>query len=133
MVICVHRQPPVEVAVLIDDHGRIDSNVGAPGASGWFNGDFNYDGKINIDDYGIIDSNIGQQSVFVSASRTADAGLPPLYERESTDDELPVQFKSRASSTAFWSGSDAAALHMLSGTIDDVLDEDLACACSAEH
>jgi hypothetical protein len=28
---------------------------------GWFNGDFNYDGKINIDDYGIIDVNVGIQ------------------------------------------------------------------------
>jgi hypothetical protein len=31
------------------------------GSSGWFNGDFNYDGKINVDDYGIIDFNVGIQ------------------------------------------------------------------------
>jgi hypothetical protein len=28
---------------------------------GWYNGDFNFDGKINIDDYGLIDSVIGAQ------------------------------------------------------------------------
>ena len=30
----------------------------ALGTSGCYNGDFNYDGKINVDDYGIIDSNV---------------------------------------------------------------------------
>src|SRR5207249_4485290 len=30
----------------VDDYGRIDFSVGL-GSSGWFNGDFNYDGKIN--------------------------------------------------------------------------------------
>jgi hypothetical protein len=44
----------------VDDYGRIDSNIGL-GTRGWYNGDFNYDGKINVDDYGIIDSNIGIQ------------------------------------------------------------------------
>ena len=29
---------------------------------GWYNGDFNYDGKINIDDYGIIDFNVTAQT-----------------------------------------------------------------------
>ena len=28
---------------------------------GWFNGDFNLDGKVDIDDYGIIDGNLNQQ------------------------------------------------------------------------
>jgi hypothetical protein len=41
---------------------------------GWYNGDFNYDGKINIDDYGIIDFNVTAQSgVFPTAG--GDAGL----------------------------------------------------------
>jgi hypothetical protein len=39
------------------DYGRIDSSVGL-NVAGWYNGDFNYDGKINVDDYGIIDSNV---------------------------------------------------------------------------
>ena len=43
---------------LID--GRIDLNIPL-GTSGWFNGDFNYDGKVNVDDYGIIDFNVGIQ------------------------------------------------------------------------
>jgi hypothetical protein len=39
-------------------------NVATPvasGLTGWSNGDFNYDGKINIDDYTIIDLNIVNQ------------------------------------------------------------------------
>jgi hypothetical protein len=44
----------------VDDYGRIDLNASL-GTSGWFNGDFNYDGKINVDDYGIIDFNVGIQ------------------------------------------------------------------------
>ena len=28
---------------------------------GWYNGDFNLDGKINIDDYGIIDGSVNAQ------------------------------------------------------------------------
>ena len=41
----------------------LDSNVGLwpsnNGVAAWFNGDFNYDGKVNVDDYVIIDANIG--------------------------------------------------------------------------
>jgi hypothetical protein len=34
--------------------------------TGWVNGDFNYDGKVNIDDYTtVIDANIGNQNGFV--------------------------------------------------------------------
>ena len=46
--------------ISVDDYGRIDFNVNL-GTSGWYNGDFNYDGKVNVDDYGIIDFNVGIQ------------------------------------------------------------------------
>ena len=39
---------------------NIDANANGA-ARGWFNGDFNYDGKVNVDDYGIIDSNVTTQ------------------------------------------------------------------------
>ena len=33
----------------VDDYGRIDGNVGSSGSIfGWYNGDFNYDGKIRL-------------------------------------------------------------------------------------
>ena len=38
----------------------------------WFNGDFNYDGKINVDDYGIIDFNIGIQGPAFSTAGGLD-------------------------------------------------------------
>jgi hypothetical protein len=41
--------------------------------SGWFNGDFNYDGVINIDDYGIIDVNIGIQGPPLTSAASAAA------------------------------------------------------------
>jgi hypothetical protein len=44
--------------------------------SGWFNGDFNYDGKINVDDYGIIDFNVGIQGAPFS---TASAQSNPAF------------------------------------------------------
>jgi len=31
--------------VSISDYGKIDFGISIPGASGWYNGDFNYDGK----------------------------------------------------------------------------------------
>jgi hypothetical protein len=46
--------------------------------SGWSNGDFNYDGKINIDDYAtVIDANIGNQNgVFPSSGGFAVTAIP---------------------------------------------------------
>jgi len=56
----------------VDDYGRIDFNVNL-GVAGWYNGDFNYDGKINVDDYGIIDFNVGIQGTpFFAASGVAN-------------------------------------------------------------
>jgi hypothetical protein len=46
--------------------------VNLPGISGWFNGDFNYDGKVNVDDYGIIDFNVGIQGPPLSSAPPAD-------------------------------------------------------------
>jgi hypothetical protein len=43
-----------------DDYSSIDFNFGT-GASGWNNGDFNYDGIISGDDYSVIDFNIRAQ------------------------------------------------------------------------
>jgi hypothetical protein len=43
--------------------------VNVQGSSGWINGDFNYDGKINVDDYGIIDFNISVQGPPLMATR----------------------------------------------------------------
>ena len=46
------------------------------GATGWYNGDFNYDGKINVDDYGIIDFNIGiQGAAFPTAGGASASSL----------------------------------------------------------
>jgi hypothetical protein len=39
----------------------IDNFVQVPGAWGYFNGDFNYDGFIDAGDYGIIDNNVQAQ------------------------------------------------------------------------
>ena len=44
-----------------DDYGRIDVNIPFAGVFGWFNGDFNYDGKVDLDDYGVIDYVVGIQ------------------------------------------------------------------------
>jgi hypothetical protein len=64
----------------VDDYGRIDSS--APlGIAGWYNGDFNYDGKINVDDYGIIDFNVGiQGSPFPTAGGSGGGGLSAVPE-----------------------------------------------------
>ena len=43
------------------DYGVIDNSVQFPGASGYFNGDFNFDGVIDAADYGIIDNTIQLQ------------------------------------------------------------------------
>jgi hypothetical protein len=45
---------------LADDYFQIDEGY-ATNASGWLNGDFNYDGKINADDYFLIDRNYARQ------------------------------------------------------------------------
>ena len=45
---------------------------------GWFNGDFNYDGKINIDDYGIIDGNV---NTTLTDGVAAVPGNPPRKAR----------------------------------------------------
>ena len=44
------------------------------GTRGWFNGDFNYDGKINVDDYGIIDFNVGIQGAPFPTGAGAELG-----------------------------------------------------------
>ena len=45
----------------IDDYIRIDNGIGNR-LTGWSNGDFNYDGKVNIDDYTqFIYANISNQ------------------------------------------------------------------------
>ena len=51
------------------------------GTSGWFNGDFNYDGKINVDDYGIIDFNIGIQGapLGVNPAAAGSASSPLMW------------------------------------------------------
>ena len=41
-----------------DDYSASDFAIFVPDASGWWNGDFNYDGIINGDDYSVIDFNI---------------------------------------------------------------------------
>ena len=43
---------------MLDDYGHLDSSIPL-GISGWFNGDFNCDVKINGDDCRIIDFNVG--------------------------------------------------------------------------
>ena len=43
------------------------------GTSGWFNGDFNYDGKINVDDYGIAGFNVGIQGPPMGTTMTTAA------------------------------------------------------------
>ncbi|MEO6437243.1 MAG: hypothetical protein ABIP55_15990, partial [Tepidisphaeraceae bacterium] len=44
-----------------------------------YNGDFNYDGKINIDDYGIIDFNVtAQGSPFSTAIAATPGAAGPL-------------------------------------------------------
>jgi len=53
------------------DYGRMDLNVNL-GTADWFNGDFNYDGKINVDDYGIIDFNVGIQDAPFPTGAGAD-------------------------------------------------------------
>src|SRR4030095_13836179 len=58
-------------------YGRIDQGIAAQ-LTGWSNGDFNYDGKINVLDYApIIDSNISTQGpAFPSAGAVGrDGGL----------------------------------------------------------
>ncbi|HYO09279.1 MAG TPA: hypothetical protein VER17_09925 [Tepidisphaeraceae bacterium] len=45
-----------------DDYFAIDSKIKAPGAHGWWNGDFDHNVRLDGDDYFIIDSNIGRQS-----------------------------------------------------------------------
>jgi hypothetical protein len=64
----------------VDDYGHIDSSVVLSGVSGWFNGDFNYDGKINVDDYGIIDFNIGIQGPPFAAGADATDSLTAVPE-----------------------------------------------------
>jgi hypothetical protein len=44
----------------IDDYVLIDQGI-ISGTSGWSNGDFNYDGKVNIDDYMLIDAILPNQ------------------------------------------------------------------------
>ena len=56
---------------------RIDSNIGL-GTAGWYNGDFNYDGKVNVDDYTIIDSNIGIQGAPFPTALAATPGVGGL-------------------------------------------------------
>jgi hypothetical protein len=47
--------------------------------SGWSNGDFNYDGKVNIDDYTqFIDANIGTQGAAFLTSNGDAALAGPL-------------------------------------------------------
>jgi hypothetical protein len=48
------------------------------GTSGWINGDFNYDGKINVDDYGIIDFNVGIQGPPLAPAATSSAAIPAI-------------------------------------------------------
>jgi hypothetical protein len=51
------------------------------GVNGWFNGDFNYDGKIDILDYGIIDSNVRIQGAqFPTAGGATAAGVTAVPE-----------------------------------------------------
>jgi hypothetical protein len=47
--------------------------------TGWINGDFNYDGKINIDDYTtVIDANIGNQTGVLPAADGVQAVPEPV-------------------------------------------------------
>src|SRR5439155_5294663 len=47
------------------DYARMGAGVSSS-ATGWSNGDFNYDGVINATDLGIINSNVGSNAVVVS-------------------------------------------------------------------
>ena len=51
----------------------------AGGLTGWINGDFNYDGKVNVDDYTtVIDLNIRTQGApFVTAASVGDVVVVP--------------------------------------------------------
>ncbi|HYO11208.1 MAG TPA: PEP-CTERM sorting domain-containing protein [Tepidisphaeraceae bacterium] len=53
-----------------DDYFRIDSNINAPGASGWSSGDFDYNGRIDGDDYFLIDSNMAAPGATLSQPMT---------------------------------------------------------------
>jgi hypothetical protein len=68
---------------LIDggDYGVIDNNVQIAGASGYHNGDFNYDGVIDGGDYGIIDNNIQSQGApFPTSGSLALDGVTAIPE-----------------------------------------------------
>jgi hypothetical protein len=59
---------------------RIDQGP-ASGLTGWSNGDFDYDGRVNIDDYTtVIDFNIGIQGPPFSTGGSASAGLSAVPE-----------------------------------------------------
>jgi hypothetical protein len=62
------------------DYGVIDNFVQVPGASGYANGDFNYDGVIDGGDYGIIDNNIQAQGVPFSTSGAAMSDVTAVPE-----------------------------------------------------
>ena len=49
------------VQIVLASRPAIDFAIGTPGAAGWWNGDFNYDGLISADDYAAIDFNVVAQ------------------------------------------------------------------------
>jgi hypothetical protein len=69
------------------DYGVIDNWVQFPGASGYANGDLNYDGVIDAADYGIIDNTIQLQgppiSVNAAVAGAGVSGVTPVPEAAS--------------------------------------------------
>ena len=51
------------------DYVQIDNGFNTPAMTGWYNGDFNYDGVINGDDYALIDNAFNTQGSVSPAAR----------------------------------------------------------------
>jgi hypothetical protein len=62
------------------DYGVIDNFVQVPGADGYANGDFNYDGVIDGGDYGIIDNNIQAQGLSLADAASFSASVTAVPE-----------------------------------------------------
>jgi hypothetical protein len=59
------------------DYSRIDSAYGTI-ATGWYNGDFNYDGVINGSDYTLMDNAFSMQGAQLASAITTDQIAGPV-------------------------------------------------------
>ena len=76
------------------DYARIDagflSQSAAAPLTGWYNGDFNYDGKVDASDYTLIDNAFNTQTAAFTGSTGGPTTAGSVVVADSTDEIAPV-------------------------------------------